>query len=219
MSMEAVDITKIREEGISVDEGDPEESVENQERARSVAVDFAREMLSKYRSKITEILEEVDISKENFRDIKDIMTGKDMVGADEAAIKILEIGGLFDKRIAMFKIVFGPLLEKELEINKRREEGEAISKTQEIKEKLGMTKETLKTIVPENTENDRGYIEGVGVLFCELGEKNEGKTKHILGAVGKILQNKNVQGKISNEFRSWLNKDTEEENIGVEAVK
>jgi len=219
MSMEAVDMTKIREEGISVDEGDPEESVENQERARSVAADFAREMLSKYRLKITEILEEVDISKESFRDIKDIMTGKDMVGADEAAIKILEIGGLFDKRIAMFKIVFGPLLEKELEINKRREEGEAISKTQEIKEKLEMTKETLKTIVPENAENDRGYIEGIGVLFCELGEKNKGKTKHILGAVGKILQNKNVQGKISDEFRSWLNKDSEEENTDVEAVK
>ncbi len=203
-----MDMTKIKKNEDPVSDGNLEESAENQEQERSVAVDFAKEMFREYRSKIAGILEEVDISGENFRNIKDIMTGKDMVGADEAAIKILEIGGLFDKRVAMFKVVFGPLFEKELEINKRRQEGEAISKMQEIKEKLGMMKETLRTIVPENTENDCGYIEGIGLLLRELGEKNKGKTKYILDAAGKILQNKDAQEKISDEFRNWLNKDS-----------
>lgn len=186
----------------------PEETIEapEQKEERESKISLIKETLETHFPKIVRVAEfalskkGISISEEDKEKFRNLLTG-----TDELAIKILEIGGSFDKRVEAISGVLSPLLKKEIEIKKRESEGEEISKKQKIKE-------GLRVVVPDDREKDKEYMKKLANLFGELENVAGGKARLILLALNRILENEKVQEKISNEFRDWMNKDETEEN-------
>lgn len=182
------------------------EQKENIEGERMAKIKLIKETLEMHFPKMIGITETVlnkkgiSISGENKERVRNLM-----IGTDEVAIKILEIGGSFDKRAEAISEVLVPLLEKEIKIKERENKGEEISNKQKLKERL-------RIVVPDDSENDKKYMQKLGDLFGELEKAIGGKERLILMALSKILNNEKVQEKVSNDFREWMNEDETGEN-------
>lgn len=138
-----------------------------------------------------------DEDKERFRNL--------LISTDEVTLKVLEIGSSFSEKVKAISGVASPLLEKEIRIKERENEGEKISKKQKIKEKL-------RVVVPNDREKDKDYMGKLADLLDEVGKATGGKVGLALVALNKILDNEKVQEKVSDEFRNWMNEDETEEN-------
>ncbi|MCK4592739.1 hypothetical protein KAT63_04885 [Candidatus Parcubacteria bacterium] len=178
---------------------------ENKEKERTAKIDLIKETLETHFPKIIGMAEfvlskkEISISDENKEKFRNLL-----IGTDEVAIKILKIGSS-DKRIEAVSGVLTPLLEKEIKIKERENEGEKISKQQKIKEKL-------RVVVPDDSEKDKEYMKKLADLLGNLEMAADGRVKIILMALNKILRNDKIQEKVSNDFREWMNEDETEEN-------
>ena len=186
----------------------PEEEIvktPEQKEEQEAKINLIKEMLGMHFPKIIGVAEFAlskkgisisDKDREKFRNL--------LIGTDKIVLKILEIGSA-DKRVKAIGEVWSPLLEKEVRIKERENEGEKISKKQKIKEKL-------RVVVPDDPENDKKYMEKLADLFGELENVAGVKGRLILMALNKILNNEKVQEKVSVEFREWMKKDETEEN-------
>ena len=136
---------------------------------------------------------------------KNMAKGKDPVATNEALIKALEVSGKFDERAKKIEPLVRPMLEKQIEIDKRRQGGEKISQWQEDKEKFGVLTKSLKPLMPKDSKDDGKYIEEVGKLFSELGKEKGGKAGAVMTGAGTVLQNRKAQEVISKEARNKIN--------------
>lgn len=119
--------------------------------------------------------------------IKSRKRSKDPVAETKMAKKALEIGGKVDKRIAIVRPIIDPLLDKQLEIDERRQGGEKISQWQEDREKFG----ALRKSFAKDPENMRG----VGKTLESVGKENKGAIGTVATKTGKFLQSETA-GKI-----------------------
>ena len=188
---------------------DPEEIKigENEKKEQEARINLIKETLEMHFPKIIGVAEFAldkkgisisDEDKEKFRNL--------LIGTDEVALKILEIGGLFDKRVEAISGILSPLLEKEIKIKERENAREKISQKQKIKERL-------RVVVPDDPEKDKEYMGKLAGLFNELGKDTGGKVGLGLVVLGGIFKDEKVQEKVSNDFREWMNENETEENV------
>lgn len=197
--MEILSKKNIKEQAVA----ESEESIEKEKIAK---IDLVKETLETHFPKIVGVAEfalskkGISVSEEDKEKFRNLL-----IGTDEVAIKILEIGGSFDKRVEAIRGVLSPLLEKEIKIKERENEGEEISNKQKLKEKL-------RVVVPDDFEKDKEYMRKLADLLGNLEMATDGRVRLVLMALNKILKNKKVQEKASDEFRGWLDKNETEEN-------
>jgi hypothetical protein len=152
------------------------EQKENIEGERMAKIKLIKEILEMHFPKMIGVAEfalnkkGISISEEDKEKFRNVL-----IGTDEVALKILEIGGSFDKRVGAISGILSPLLEKEIKIKERENEGEEISNKQKLKERL-------RIVVPDDSKNDKKYMEKLADLLGELEKATGGKERLILMA-------------------------------------
>lgn len=178
---------------------------EQDEQDEKDKLNFAEKIVDKNYEKINNIAEAIkekmgiDI---NFESIDKDTLRKVLIITDEVSLGVLKVASLFDKRIMAISLLLVPIGEKEIEIAKREIEGEEISATEKIKEKI-------EAILPGNKEEDYENIDKAGELLDKLGSTLGGKKAVVVKIFAKLLKNGEFQKGASKKFREWLKENEE----------
>jgi len=182
-----------------------QDSSEQDEKDEKDKLNFAEKIVTKNYEEISNIAEAIkgkigiDIS---FDSIDKDTLRKALIITDEVSIGVLKVASLFDKRIMAISLLLVPIGEKEIEIAKRELDGEEISATEKIKEKI-------EAILPGSKEEDYENIDKAGELLDKLGSTLGGKKAVVVKIFAKLLKNGEFQKGSSKKFREWLKKNEE----------
>ncbi|MCK4799675.1 hypothetical protein KAS31_01740, partial [Candidatus Parcubacteria bacterium] len=149
----------------TIDDTLDQDSSEQDEQDEKDKLNFAEKIVDKNYEKINSIAkaikEEIGINI-SFESIDKDTLRKALIITDEVSLGILKLGRLVDKRIWAISLLLVPIGEKEIEIAKRELEGEEISNTEKIKEKIA-------AVLPGSKEEDYENIDKAGELLDKLG--------------------------------------------------
>ncbi len=189
----------------TIDDTLDQDSSEQDEQDEKDKLNFAEKIVDKNYEKINSIAkaikEEIGINI-SFESIDKDTLRKALIITDEVSLGILKLGRLVDKRIWAISLLLVPIGEKEIEIAKRELEGEEISNTEKIKEKIA-------AVLPGSKEEDYENIDKAGELLDKLGDTLGGKKATVVKVFAKLLKNGEFQKGASKKFREWLKENEE----------
>ena len=199
----------------TIDDTLDQDSSEQDEQDEKDKLNFAEKIVDKNYEKISSIAkaikEEIGINI-SFESIDKDTLRKALIITDEVSLGVLKVASLFDKRIMAISLLLVPIGEKEIEIAKRELDGEEISATEKIKEKI-------EAILPGSKEEDYENIDKAGELLDKLGSTLGGKKAVVVKIFAKLLKNGEFQKGASEKFREWLKKNEENGKDTKESIK